>query len=153
MRDVQAQTVIDAAAVVLALGLADDPAAVGQRQRCLDLIMEGRAPSGGWGAYLTSAVEPFDTALVLLALQPLFGQPDLVAPAVDAATLREAVDRGRAFLLGGAAPRRQLGRDDPAGRAAELRSVHLHHGMGYPRAARDAVSGASQPLIEARTES
>ena len=68
---VQAQTVIDAAAVVLALGVADDTAAVAQRQRCLELIMEGRAPSDGWGAYLTSAVEPFDTALVLLALQPL----------------------------------------------------------------------------------
>ena len=100
VRGVQAQTVIDAAAVVLALGVADDPAAVAQRQRCLELIMEGRAPSGGWGAYLTSAVEPFDTALVLLALQPLLGQPDLVAPAIDAPTLREAVDRGRAFLLG-----------------------------------------------------
>ena len=100
VRGVQAQTVIDAAAVVLALGVANDPAAVAQRQRCLELIMEGRAPSGGWGAYLTSAVEPFDTALVLLALQPLLEQPDLVAPAIDAPTLREAVDRGRAFLLG-----------------------------------------------------
>ena len=100
VRGVQAQTVIDAAAVVLALGVADDTAAVAQRQRCLELIMEGRAPSGGWGAYLTSAVEPFDTALVLLALQPLLGQPDLVAPAIDAVTLKQAVDRGRAFLLG-----------------------------------------------------
>ena len=100
VRGVQAQTVIDAAAVVLALGVSDDTAAVAQRQRCLELIMEGRAPSGGWGAYLTSAVEPFDTALVLLALQPLLGQPELVASAIDAVTLKQAVDRGRAFLLG-----------------------------------------------------
>ena len=99
VRGVQAQTVIDAAAVVLALGVADDTAAIAQRQRCLALIMEGRAPSGAWGPYLTSAVEPFDTALVLLALQPLLGQPELVAPAIDAVALREAVDRGRAFSV------------------------------------------------------
>ena len=100
VRGVQVQTVIDAAAVVLALRFADDTQAVAQRQRCLELIVEGRAPSGGWGAYLTSAVEPFDTALVLLALQPLLGRPELAAPAIDAGTLKEAVDRGRAFLLG-----------------------------------------------------
>ena len=100
VRGVQTQTVIDSAAVVLALGVADDAAAVAQRQRCLELIIEGHAPSGGWGAYLTSAVEPFDTALVLLALQPLIDRPDLVALTLDAVTLKEAVDRGRGFLLG-----------------------------------------------------
>ena len=100
VRGVQVQTVIDAAAVVLALGVAEDAAAGAQRRRCLALIKEGRAPSGGWGAYLTSAVEPFDTALVLLALQPLRGRPELAAPVFDAATLTEAVERGRGFLIG-----------------------------------------------------
>ena len=100
VRGVEVRTVIDAAAVVLALGSDADPAAVAQRQRCLALIVEGRAPSGGWGAYLTSAVESFDTALVALALQPLLGRPDLAAPAIDAGPLREAVAGGRAFLLG-----------------------------------------------------
>ena len=100
VRGVQVQTVIDAAAVVLALGLADDTAALAQRQRCLEVIVEGHAPSGGWGAYVSSAVEPFDTALVLLALQPLLGRPELAAPVIDAVTLREAVGRGRAYLLG-----------------------------------------------------
>ena len=99
VRGVEVQTVIDAAAVVLALGGTDDPAALAQRQRCLELIMEARAPSGGWGAYLTSVVEPFDTALVLLALQPLIGRPDLAAPAIEAGTLTEAVRSGRTFLL------------------------------------------------------
>ena len=99
VRRAQVQTVIDAAAVVLALGVAEDPAAGAQRRHCLELIMKGRAPSGGWGAYLTSAVEPFDTALVLLALQPLLGQPELAAPVTDAATLTEAVDQGRVFLM------------------------------------------------------
>ena len=99
VRGVEVQTVIDAAAVVLALGSADDTAALAQRQRCLALVMAGRAPSGGWGAYLTSAVESFDTALVVLALQPLLGRPELVAPAIDISTLREMVAGGRAFLL------------------------------------------------------
>ena len=99
VRGVEVQTVIDAAAVVLALGGAADTAALAQRQRCLDLIVEGRAPSGGWGAYLTSVVEPFDTALVLLALQPLLGQPELAAPIIDASTLAGVLRGGRAFLL------------------------------------------------------
>ena len=100
VRGVEVQTVIDAAAVVLALGGAGDPAATAQRQRCLELIKEGRAPSGAWGAYLTSAVEPFDTALVMLALQPLVERPALAAPALGARALTEAVAGGRAFLLG-----------------------------------------------------
>ena len=99
VRGVEVQTVIDAAAVVLALGGADDTAALAQRQRCLELIMEGRARSGGWGAYLTSAVEPFDTALVLLALQPLLGRPELAVPTIDAGTLEGVMSGGRAFLL------------------------------------------------------
>ena len=99
VRGVEVQTVIDSAAVVLALGGADDTAALAQRQRCLELIMEGRAPSGGWGAYLTSAVEPFDTALVLLALQPLLGRPELAVPTIDAGTLEGVMRGGRAFLL------------------------------------------------------
>ena len=99
VRGVEVQTVIDAAAVVLALGGADDTAALAQRQRCLELIMEGRAPSGGWGAYLTSAVEPFDTALVLLALQPLLGRPELAVPTIDAGTLAGVMNGGRAFLV------------------------------------------------------
>ena len=100
VRGVEVQNIIDAAAVVLALGGADDAAAIAQRQRCLALIMEGHAPSGGWGAYLTSSVEPFDTALVLLALQPLLGRPELVAPAIDPEALRDAAAAGRDFLLG-----------------------------------------------------
>ena len=99
VRGVEVQTVIDAAAVVLALGGADDTAAVAQRQRCLELIREGRAPTGGWGAYVTSVVEPFDTALVVLALQPLLGRSELAAPAIDAGLLTEMVGGGRAFLL------------------------------------------------------
>ena len=99
VRGVEVQTVIDAASVVLALGVAADTAAIAQRQRSLELIREGQAPSGGWGAYLVSAVEPFDTALVVLALQPLLARPDLAVPAISADALGEAVAAGRAYLV------------------------------------------------------
>ena len=56
-------------------------------------------PSGGWGAYLTSVVEPFDTALVVLALQPLLARPELAAPAIEVGTLTGVVRGGRGFLL------------------------------------------------------
>ncbi|MDP7479052.1 MAG: hypothetical protein QGI10_07270 [Vicinamibacterales bacterium] len=99
VRGIEVKSVNDAAGVVLALGSAGDPAAIAQRQRCLELITKGRAPSGGWGAYLTSAVESFDTALVVLALQPLLGRPELAAPAIDGDTLTRMVAGGRLFLL------------------------------------------------------
>ena len=91
---------LDAAAVVLALGLADDPAAIRQRQTCLDIIVRGQAPSGGWGAYVTTATEPFDTAVVVLALADLLEAPGLAAPTVDErAGLERLIADGRSFLL------------------------------------------------------
>ena len=99
LRSVEVKTVLDAAAVILGLGVATDPAASVQRQACLDLIVRGRAPSGGWGAYLTSPVEPFDTALVLLALSSLTGAPELTRPTIDVALMTELRTDGRAFLI------------------------------------------------------
>jgi hypothetical protein len=60
--------VLDAAAVLVGLDKAGDPAARAQRQRCLELIRKGEARTGGWGPYVRSAPEVFDTAVVLLAL-------------------------------------------------------------------------------------
>ena len=99
LRSVEVKTVLDAAAVTLGLGVATDEPAIRQRQACLDLIVRGQAPSGGWGAYLTTPVEPFDTALVLLALSPLAGAPELTRPAVDVAQMTELRAEGRAFLI------------------------------------------------------
>ena len=100
LRAVEVKTVLDAAAVVLALGLADDPAAIRQRQTCLDIIVRGQAPSGGWGAYVTTATEPFDTAVVVLALADLLEAPGLAAPTVDErAGLERLIAAGRSFLL------------------------------------------------------
>lgn len=89
LRGREVRSVMDAAAMLLALEGADDPQARALRTRSLDLIKRGQAPEGGWGPYLTSATEPFDTALVLLALAPL----------KDSLDYRYMVQRGRSYLL------------------------------------------------------
>jgi len=59
---------LDAAAGLLALGSRADPAAASRRRRLLDFLRAGRSDEGGWGPYRDSPPEPFDTAVVLLAL-------------------------------------------------------------------------------------
>ncbi len=91
LRTTPVATVLDAAAVTLGLGTAGDDAANKQRATCLAIIKKGQAPDGGWGPYVTAPSEPFDTAVVMLALASL--EPSL------AKEWREAVERGRAYLL------------------------------------------------------
>jgi hypothetical protein len=71
LRNVRLENVLDAAAVVLALEDKSDSAARGQRERALKLISKGQSRQGGWGPYVHSPPEPFDTAVVLLALSRL----------------------------------------------------------------------------------
>lgn len=68
LRRVRVESVLDAAAVLLALAKVPDDAALAQRRRCLALIHKGQAERGGWGPFTHSPPEAFDTALVLLAL-------------------------------------------------------------------------------------
>ncbi|HEX5271496.1 MAG TPA: hypothetical protein VFW33_13460 [Gemmataceae bacterium] len=68
LRRAEVKSVPDAAAVLLALEGADDREAVEQRRRGLRLLHDAQDKHGGWGPYDTSAPEPFDTALALLAL-------------------------------------------------------------------------------------
>jgi hypothetical protein len=82
-------TTLDAAAVLLGLGRADDAAAQAQRKRSLEYLRKGESRSGGWGPYVRSPVEVFDTAVVVLALA---GQE----PTAEA---KAWTRRGRAFLL------------------------------------------------------
>ncbi len=81
--------VYQAAAVLLGLGRADDEAARRQRTACLDLIRRGEARTGGWGPYVRGATEPFDTALVLVALSSQEPTDEL----------RGMLRRGRAALI------------------------------------------------------
>lgn len=90
LRECQPETVLDAAAVLIGLGDAADRAAKQQRARCLDLIGRGEARAGGWGPYVNSPPEPFDTAIVLLALRTVR----------DLREAQEMIGRGRRYLIG-----------------------------------------------------
>jgi hypothetical protein len=88
LRRVDAVTVLDAAGVTIGLDGASDDLANAQRERCLDVLRRGQAPDGGWGPYVTSASEPFDTAIAVLALTT-----------VRSSVVRAATLRGREFLI------------------------------------------------------
>jgi squalene cyclase len=87
-RKVAVKTVLDAAAVLLGLETAEDPDARAQRQHCLLLIRRGESENGGWGPYVQSPPEPFDSAIVLLALRRYHGQ-----------ATQPMIQRGRAYLV------------------------------------------------------
>jgi hypothetical protein len=89
LRKAPVKNVLNAAAVLLSLGDADDPIAAARRKECLALIGKGEDKNGGWGPYVTSSPEPFDTAVVLLALLRLPKKREHKA----------MIRRGRAFLV------------------------------------------------------
>ncbi len=76
--------VLDAAALLLAPSTLPP-----QRLESLEVLRRGQTADGGWGPFVTSPPEVFDTAVALLAL----------ATARDAAGAREMALRGREFLL------------------------------------------------------
>ena len=82
------RSVLDSAATLWALVDVASPAADRQRARSLEIIRQGESPEGGWGPFVNSPPEAFDTALVLLALAAP-KQP------IEAATIA----RGRKYLL------------------------------------------------------
>ncbi len=90
LRKTPVRSVLDAAAVVLGLVDENDPDAVAQRRRALDLIGRSEASRGGWGPFLNAPAEPFDTAMVLLALARCRDE--------EFPGRSEAIRRGRAYL-------------------------------------------------------
>jgi hypothetical protein len=82
-------SVTDAAAGLLAVAAADSATAVARRRRALDLLGRAQAVDGGWGPYLNSPPEPFDTAIALLAL--------VKCPKTE--EVRRMVMQGRKFLI------------------------------------------------------
>lgn len=89
LEEVPVKNVLDAAAVLLGLEGNEAAAAVTQQRHCLTLIRKGQSKEGGWGPYVNAVPEPFDTAVVLLALARLTDQP-------ESKTMLRA---GRAYLL------------------------------------------------------
>ncbi|HXV63602.1 MAG TPA: prenyltransferase/squalene oxidase repeat-containing protein [Vicinamibacteria bacterium] len=65
LQNLEVQTVVDAAAVLIGVDTACG--------KCVDIIGKAQAPSGGWGPHLVASPEPFDTALVMLALEGVAG--------------------------------------------------------------------------------
>ena len=97
LRAYDPKNIPDAAGVVLALADATDGAGRASLTRALDVLLRGQGPDGGWGLYLTSASEPFDTAVAVLAVAAVRERE----PSNE--RLRGALDRAREFLI-----RRQL---------------------------------------------
>ena len=83
------KNVVEAAAVLWALEDTDREAVAAQRKRCLDILRKGRGQDGGWGPFITSPSEPFDTALVILALHQ-FRKDD---------EIRDMIKGGRRYLV------------------------------------------------------
>jgi hypothetical protein len=95
---VEADNVPDAAAIVFAnAGGSGAPAARNWRL-AIGILQKGQGRSGGWGPYITSPAEPFDTALALLALHAIARRPSLAEPEFTTATLAGAIAMGRTYL-------------------------------------------------------
>jgi hypothetical protein len=89
LRAARPKSPAEAAAVVLGVEGADDHQAAEQRRRFAVLAAESQGASGGWGQFAARAAEPFDTALVLLAL----------AKVSNAEGVSAMIARGRTWLL------------------------------------------------------
>jgi hypothetical protein len=89
IRGLKPQNVIDCAAVILALDRAADPAAEELRRGCLAILRNGQSRDGGWGPYVTTGPQVFDTAMAVQALALL-----------DRPEFNEAIARGKAYLAG-----------------------------------------------------
>jgi hypothetical protein len=74
------RNVFQAAALLMAFGA--DPVEHGRREkvaRSVELIRRGRDTPHGWGPYVNSRSEPFDTALVMLGLARCRPDPEITA--------------------------------------------------------------------------
>jgi hypothetical protein len=95
---VEVHNVPDAAAIVFAFdGTPDVPP--GNWRAAVELLKKGQGRDGGWGPYVTSPAEPFDTAIATLALHGLMRRPSRHESSFTKATLADAIARGRAYLV------------------------------------------------------
>ena len=93
LRTSQPKSVLNAAAVLWAMTGDSHPEASAARARCLELIHRDQSDDGGWGAYVNSVTEPFDTAMVLLALHACGDREHA-----------RRIAQGRAFLINTQSP-------------------------------------------------
>lgn len=81
------ETTLDVAAILIGLDPTEVPDVV--RTRCLELLRKGEGPTGGWGPFVNSPPETFDTAIALLALSRW----------PDAKAVAPLLRRGREYLM------------------------------------------------------
>lgn len=100
IRGLTPESVLDAAATVLALELSSDVMAENLRRTCLSILRQGQsAETGGWGPSVTGAPQVFDTAIAVLALSALDVEPRLARSAYRPEQLKEAIANGKKFLV------------------------------------------------------
>lgn len=88
LRDQPLRSVLDASSTLLVFA-AEGPADSEMRQGSLELLRKAQSHDGGWGPYVNSQPEVFDTALALLAL----------ARWPDRKEVEPLMRRGRAYLI------------------------------------------------------
>lgn len=98
LRGVALHSVLDAAAILLASDPSTRPEMPSRQVECLALIRKGQSASGGWGPYVYSSTEPFDTALVLLALCRAKGDMPRRSTK-EQMEIESMIRRGRAYLV------------------------------------------------------
>lgn len=98
LAQVRPSNVPDAAAILFAFADSAPRVRPANVDAALDLFARGQGRGGGWGPYVTSTAEPFDTALAVLALDGLRRRKLTAAPAFDDAALTAAIARGRRYL-------------------------------------------------------
>lgn len=98
LRTVEAASVLDAASVLLGLERDGDAEAIAKRQQALGVLKRGQGPDGGWGPYVTSPSEVFDTALALMALVMVRNVEALYGPAYSRSEIESAIAAARKYL-------------------------------------------------------
>lgn len=96
---VNVHNVPDAAAILFAFGGTPDAPAPDNWRAAAELLRKGQGRDGGWGPYVTSPAEPFDTAIAILALRTLTSRPAQAEPSFTNATLAAAIAKGREYLV------------------------------------------------------
>ena len=99
LRTASVDAVLDASAILIGLERDVDASAVAQRRRALETLKRGQGPDGGWGPYVTSQSEAFDTALAVLGLVALRNVQDLDVAPYSEAELEQAIRRARDYLI------------------------------------------------------
>ncbi len=136
IRGLAPESVLDAAATVLALDLSSDVMAENLRRTCLSILRQGQsADTGGWGPYVTAAPQVFDTAMAVLALSSLEAEPRLARSAYRPEAIEGSDCEREEISRLAAEARRQLAGNDAPGESGKLRAAHLDDRLGDARAA------------------